>query len=638
MTRSKAVGIDLGTTNSAIAWVDDMGRSLMVPNSEGDELTPSFVLFRDDGVVVGRDAQLAASSVPERVAQCVKRDMGAAVYRRPIRGEYLPPQVIQACLLRKLKADMAERLGDDCRVAVTVPAYFDEPRRKATADAGELAELSFIDIVNEPTAAALSFGEICGYLGPSATGADTAALEEMNVLVYDLGGGTFDVTLLHFAPGAISTLATDGDVQLGGHDWDQRLVDYLAEEFEKLYKLDPREVLVSQGRLFEAAVAAKHALTIRDRTTVRVEHAGHQHDFTVSRELFEELTADLLERTSYTSRQVLSAAKLQWQDVSRVLLVGGSTRMPMVTRMIRDLTSLEPDHSVNPDEAVARGAAIYARYLLDKQSPRPQDAPKFEITNVNAHSLGVEGIDQQTLRNDNIKLIPRNTPLPARFTKAFVTRGDNQKSIAVRILEGESSRPAECAQIGKAVIRDLPQGLAKGHPVEVTFEYGSNGCLKVDATVPGTSGRVSLEFEREGGLSTKGLAGWKQPISQGAGFDAFEEMIADTLSETGPAATQTPPATPQPAPATASGSTKTRLPEEHTESKRAPKPSLPSKPLLEMAARQIPSKKTKRRNSTPNNSWILMLVFYITSVVAGLGAGYLFLSLFWDSDRFPLPW
>ena len=329
--QDKAVGIDLGTTNSAVAWIDDMGRSLMAPNSEGELLTPSVVLFRDDGVVVGRDALLAASSVPERVAQCVKRDMGAAVYRRPIRGEYLPPQVIQACLLRKLKADMAERLGDGCRAVITVPAYFDDPRRKATADAGELAGLSFLDIVNEPTAAALSFGEINGYLD-----ADVTSLKKVNVLVYDLGGGTFDVTLLRFAPGKIDTLATDGDVQLGGHDWDQRLVDYLADEFVKLYKLDPREVPVSLGRLFEAAINAKHALTIRDHTAVCVEHAGCRHDFRVSRELFEELTTDLLERTSYTCRQVLAAANLQWKDVSRVLLVGGSTRMPMVTRMIRE--------------------------------------------------------------------------------------------------------------------------------------------------------------------------------------------------------------------------------------------------------------------------------------------------------------
>ncbi len=516
MSKSKAVGIDLGTTNSAVAWVDDMGHSLMVPNSEGDLLTPSIVLFRDDGVVVGKDAQSAASAMPDRVAQCVKRDMGQAVYRRPIRNEYLPPQVIQACLLRKLKTDMVERLGEDYRVVVTVPAYFDEPRRKATTESGQLAELSFIDIVNEPTAAALSFSETSGYLSP-----DGGDLAEMNVLVYDLGGGTFDVTLLHLAPGKIKTLATDGDVQLGGHDWDQRLVDFLAEEFEKIYGLDPREVLASQGRLFEAVVAAKHALTARNRTTVQVEHAGHQHNFPLSRKLFEELTADLLERTSYTTRQVLSAANLEWKDVSRVLLVGGSTRMPMVGRMIRSLTGLTPDHSVNPDEAVARGAAVYAQYLLDKQSPKAEDAPTFEITNVNAHSLGVEGIDQETLRKDNIKLISRNSSLPARYKKTFVTRSDNQKTIVVQVLEGESSRPAECAQIGRAVIRNLPAGLAKGHPIEVTFEYGSNGCLKVDAAVPGTEGRVILELEREGGISSQGLAAWKQPIGDAAGFDAF---------------------------------------------------------------------------------------------------------------------
>ncbi len=615
MSQRKAVGIDLGTTNSAVACIDDMGRSLMLPNSEGDLLTPSVVLFGDDGVVVGKDAQSAASAAPDRVAECVKRDMGQAVYRRPIRGEFLPPQVIQACLLRKLKTDITQRLGEDCGVVVTVPAYFDEPRRQTTTDAGELAELSFIDIVNEPTAAALSFSETNGYLTPHA-----ADLEEMNILVYDLGGGTFDVTLLHLAAGKIVTLATDGDVQLGGHDWDQRLVDFLAEEFERIYGLDPREVLVSQGRLFAGVIAAKHELSARNRTTVCVEHAGHQHNFPLSRKLFEELTADLLERTAYTSRQVLAAADLEWTDISRVLLVGGSTRMPMVGRMVRALTGLTPDHSVNPDEAVARGAAVYARYLLDKLSPRGEDAPKFEVTNVNSHSLGVEGIDQETLRKNNIKLIPRNTSLPARHKKVFVTRGDNQKSIVVQVLEGESSRPAECAHIGRAVIRNLPAGLAQGHAVEVTFEYGSNGRLKVDAVVPGTEGRVRLELEREGGMSTQGLAGWKQPIGDAAGFDAFEAMVAETLAESNAAAAEDTAAVesqPQPSP--------------------TPSPAVSRKPLMETVSEQLSGERPKRPRGVSGSGWVLMLVFYLSSVVVGLGLGYLFLSL-WNPARFPLPW
>ena len=616
MNQSKAVGIDLGTTNSAVAWVDDLGRSLMVPNSEGDLLTPSVVLFRDDGVVVGKDAQSAASAMPDRVAERVKRDMGQAVYSRPIHNEYLPPQVIQACLLRKLKTDMIERLGEDCKVVITVPAYFDEPRRKATTDAGQLAELSFIDIVNEPTAAALSFSETSGYLSPQRRD-----LQEMNVLVYDLGGGTFDVTLLRLAPGKIQTLATDGDVQLGGHDWDQRLVDFLADEFQKIYGLDPREVLVSQGRLFEAVIAAKHALTARNRTTAQVDHAGHQHNFPLSRKLFEELTADLLERTAYTTRQVLAAANLQWKDVSRVLLVGGSTRMPMVGRMIRALTGLEPDHSVNPDEAVARGAAVYAQYLLDKQSPRAEDAPKYEVTNVNAHSLGVEGIAQETLRKDNIILIPRNTSLPARYKKTFVTRADNQKTIVVQVLEGESLRPSECARIGRAVIRNLPEGLAKGHAVEVVFEYGSNGCLKVDAAVPGTEGRVILELEREGGISSQGLAGWKQPIAAAAGFDAFEAMVAETLAGIQAESAQVhSPELPRPAAEV-----------------RAAAPAVSHKPLMDTVSQQIAEEQPKRPNGSSAGGWVLSLFFYLTSVVVGLGLGYLFLSM-WDPARFPWPW
>ena len=223
MAKRKPIGLDLGTTNSAAAWVDHTGRTAMVPNAEGELLTPSVVLFDDAEVVVGKEARNAATVHPEKVAEWVKRDMGAPVYSRPIRGEYLPPEVIQACILRKLKADILRTLGPDTSVVITVPAYFDEPRRKATADAGEMAGLTVLDIVNEPTSAALAFGETAGFLAPTGT-----PLEEMTVLIYDLGGGTFDVTLLRLAPRDIRTIATDGDVQLGGHDWDLRLVDHVA--------------------------------------------------------------------------------------------------------------------------------------------------------------------------------------------------------------------------------------------------------------------------------------------------------------------------------------------------------------------------------------------------------------------------
>ena len=255
------------------------------------------------------------------------------------------------------------------------------------------------------------------------------------------------------------------------------------------------------------------------------------------REQFEEMTADLLERTAYTSRQLLAAAGLQWKDLNHILLIGGATRMPMVPAMLQKMTGIQPDRTVNPDEAVARGAAIYASYLLAKQT-EGGPPPNFEVTNVNAHSLGVEGIEQETLRKTNVIVIPRNTPLPARRTEWFITKSEGQRSIAIQVLEGESSLPDECMAIGRTVVRDLPAGLPHAWPVEVTFEYGSNGRLHVRALVPGTHHQAELELERDVGLSDAGLARWKVPIAAGGGFDGFEAAAA------APAETPATPMTP----------------------------------------------------------------------------------------------
>jgi molecular chaperone DnaK len=525
MASQPAVGIDLGTTNSAAARIDDTGRTVMIRNSEGDLLTPSVVLFEDAEVVVGKTAQSATAVHPEAVAQWVKRDMGLAAYSRPIRGEYLPPEVIQACILRKLNADVVETLGSDASVVITVPAYFDEPRRKATADAGDMAGIDVLDIVNEPTAAALSFGETAGYLTGSGE-----IRQAMTVLVYDLGGGTFDVTLLKLAPGDVRTLATDGDVRLGGHDWDSRLVDYVADSFKEAHGLDPRDDPGALNRLYSLVVEAKHTLSVRTHASIRVEHGLETHDLDVTREKFEELTADLLERTSHTTRGLLKDARIDWPDISRILLVGGATRMPMVVRLLHDLSGLTPDRSVNPDEAVARGAAIYANYLLAKEEDdRPE--PDFEVTNVNSHSLGVEGIEPETMRKTNVVLIPRNMPLPATFTEIFTTKRAGQQTIVVQVLEGESSLPEACTAIGRTIVRDLPPDLPQGWPIEITFEYGTNGRLHVTAVLPGKDRQVALDMERDGGLSGQRADQWKGAVeaSSSEGFDAFESILDDVL-------------------------------------------------------------------------------------------------------------
>jgi molecular chaperone DnaK (HSP70) len=347
------------------------------------------------------------------------------------------------------------------------------------------------------------------------------------VLVYDLGGGTFDVTLLDLKPGDLRTLATDGDVQLGGHDWDMRLVDYCAEQFIKQHHLDPRQSPASLAALLASVEEAKHTLTARPKASVTIRHGEHTIELPITRERFEELTEDLLERTSYTTRQVLAAAKLSWKEISRVLLVGGSTRMPMVSRMIEQLTDLKPDHTVNPDEAVARGAAIFAGYVLRRRDPNAK--PSFKVVDVNAHSLGIEGIDQRTMRKENIVLIPRNTSLPAKVTQKFVTKVEDQLSIVVQVLEGESKIPSQCSAIGRAVLRNLPDHLPKGWPVEVTYEYLTNGRLDVQAKLPGTSRGVELELQREQSLTSERIGQWKKVIAEAQGFDAFEGMLDEVM-------------------------------------------------------------------------------------------------------------
>ena len=619
----RAVGIDLGTTNSAAAMVNDSGRTEMIPNEEGDLLTPSIVLFGDREVIVGKQARNAAQAEPDLVAQWVKRDMGAPVYSHPIHGRFLPPEVIQACILRRLRAQVARRLGQDARAVITVPAYFDEARRKGTADAGEMAGLNVLDIVNEPTAAALAFGEQLGYLAES-----TEPKTPMTVLVYDLGGGTFDTTLLRLAPGDVRTLATDGDVQLGGYDWDMRLVDYAAASFLRSFGVDPRTDRACLNRLILAAAEAKHTLSARSRASLRIEFQGRASETQVTREQFEDMTADLLERTRYTTRQLFVDAKVDPTSLDRVLLVGGSTRMPMITAMVRELTGLEPDRTVNPDEAVARGAAIYAAWRLNRGR---EDLPqrRFEVTQVNAHSLGVEGIDPQTMRKANVILIPRNSPLPARVKERFATKADNQQSIVLQVLEGESSNPGECTAIGRTVIRGIPPGLTKGWPVEVHFEYESNGRLHVEGSVPGTHQKANLELLRATGLNTAGVARWKLPVESAGGFDLFESVVAQELAlaaDTRPVRPNVPPPTMPPALPAAGGV----LPQVPVAT--AAVPPVPPAQHNGQPGITVPDKRGNGRSGNgrtgglPLPRWLFNLMGHLLAAVIGLGLGYLVLK------------
>ncbi len=499
------VGIDLGTTYSAAARLDVSGRSEMIPNTNGQVLTPSVVLFDQGSVLVGRDALRAGPAFADRMARWVKRDMGNPTFSQPLDGHYLPPEAIQACILKQLRDDIERVVGSDFKVVVTVPAFFDETRRRATIEAATMAGLPLLDIVNEPTAAALAFGEKLGYLSGPAT-----ATKPLKVVVYDLGGGTFDVTVVELAPGQIRTLATDGDVHLGGYDWDLRLANLAAEEFAQKYQCDPRDDLTSRYALLQASEEAKLALSARHQVTIRIAHGGKSLQLAVSRLEFERITEDLLHRTAHTTRQTLAAAGLTWTDIDQLLLVGGATRMPMVSQMLQELSGQTPHGEVHPDEAVARGAALYAAHLLGHQST--SHPSQYTVSNVSAHSLGVEGVQLPTRRRRNRILIPHNTQLPACVTKKFVTHRPGQGSIVVQVLEGESLHPSGCIRIGRAVIRGLPPNLPPGSSVKVTFEYSQSGRLNVQARIPGTDCQTALALERSGLRTSSEVASWREVL------------------------------------------------------------------------------------------------------------------------------
>ena len=499
-----AVGIDLGTTYSAVSRLDENGQPMMMVNAEGDRVTPSVVLFDGDDVVVGKEALKAMATEADNVAECSKRDLGYRIFHKVLEGKQYPPEVIEAWILNKLRTDTATQIGPFEKVVITVPAYFDEVRRKATQDAGYIAGFEVLDIINEPTAAAVAFGFQQGYLKPDAS------TDAERILVYDLGGGTFDVTVMEIRGPQFTTLSTDGDVRLGGWDWDQRLVDLAAESFIQEHHIDPREDPRAAGKLWRECEDAKRTLSARSKASVSCDYRGISARHEITREQFEEATQDLLDRTRFTTTQTLRAARLSWDDLDRVLLVGGSTRMPMVREMLRTLSGKEPDTSVAADEAVAQGAALRAGFLLAQSQGRQSS---FQIKNVNSHSLGVVGTDPQTKRKRNGILIPRNTPLPVTAKRTFKTSKANQKSILVEIVEGESQSPDDCSHIGRCSVRTLPPNLPVQTPIDVLFHYAEDGRLKVRITVPNTNAEITTEFTRENSIPKDHMDGWRQYIS-----------------------------------------------------------------------------------------------------------------------------
>ncbi|MDD2201697.1 MAG: Hsp70 family protein [Firmicutes bacterium] len=492
----KAVGIDLGTTFSCLAMLNDYGKPELVPNSEGERITPSVIMFDSENqFTVGTIAKNSAVADPDNVVEFVKRQMGSADYVFIHGDKEFRPEALSALIIKKLVTDAQTLLGTELPAAViTVPAYFDDARRQATMDAGKIAGLNVLAIVNEPTAAALAYG---------------MSNPDLNrrIIVYDLGGGTFDVTVLEIEEGKIRVVATDGDHMLGGKDFDDRIIMHCAEEFRKEHGIDLLDDPEALQDLRQRAEEAKKALSIRESAKIAVSAQGERHTVELSRDEFEEMTADLLGRSELLLDAVLQSAELTWNDIDQVLLVGGMTRMPAVQKLISKASGKEPAVNINPDEAIAHGAAIYAGIILAEQGDPDiilTDAGRklrhTKIEDVTSHSYGILLVDSTTGEDINEIMIPKNSPVPAERKETYYVHEDGQRIVEMVVLQGEDRDPANCTEIGKAVL-ELDGPKPRNYPIEVVYKYDRN--MRMDAVIsdPETGASKSLQVTEQGRLS-----------------------------------------------------------------------------------------------------------------------------------------
>ena len=484
---SKVIGIDLGTTNSVVSVVEG-GEPTVITNPEGSRITPSVVGFTKDGQrLVGQLAKRQAVSNPDRTISSIKRHMGEASYKVTVDDKSYTPPEISAMVLQKLKADAEAYLGEEVtRAVITVPAYFNDSQRQATKDAGKIAGLEVERIINEPTAAAIAYG------------LDKDSDE--TILVFDLGGGTFDVSILDLEGGAFLVQATSGDTHLGGDDFDKKITDWMVSEFQRENGIDLSQDKMAAQRLKEAAEKAKIELSSMTQTNINLpfitaDASGPKHlDLTLSRAKFDELTADLVERTMGPTRQAMEDAGLTGADINKIILVGGSSRIPAVQEAIRKQLGKEPSKGVNPDECVSVGAAIQGGIIGG-------DVKKnIALVDVTPLSLGIE-----TLGGVCTKLIERNTAIPTSKSQVFSTAADNQPAVDIHVLQGEREMAAGNKTLGRFELSDIPPA-PRGVPrIEVTFDIDENGIVKVSAKDLGTGKEQKITIQSGSGMSKEDI-------------------------------------------------------------------------------------------------------------------------------------
>ena len=508
---SKIIGIDLGTTNSCVSVMEG-GEAVVIPNAEGNRTTPSVVAFSKDGErMVGQVAKRQAITNPDRTIISIKREMGTD-YKVDVDGKKYTPQEISAMILQKLKADAEAYLGQTVSEAViTVPAYFTDAQRQATKDAGKIAGLEVKRIINEPTAAALAYG--------------VDKESDQKIMVYDLGGGTFDVSVLEVGDGVIEVLATAGNNRLGGDDFDKCVMDWMAAEFKKAEGIDLTGDKVAMQRLKEAAEKAKIELSGVTSTSINLPYitadaTGPKHlELTLTRAKFNELTAHLVEATTGPVRQAMNDAGLKSSDLHKVLLVGGSSRIPAVQEAVKKITGLEGFKGINPDECVAMGAAIQGGVLVG-------DVKGLLLLDVTPLSLGIE-----TMGGVMTKLIERNTTIPAKKSQIFTTAADNQTSVEVHVLQGER----EMAQYNKTLGRFHLDGIAparRGVPqIEVTFDIDANGIVNVTAKDMGTGKEQNITITSSTNMSKEDVEKAVREAEQFAAEDARRKEEVDTRNQ-----------------------------------------------------------------------------------------------------------